>query len=86
MLKSGPWVEKGNPTGFLDSENGELFDWWGKEQAEERFERMTRKEWRGVAEFLLGSTIQLLQCPGEKLNLIQAILGKDGSEGFEGGD
>jgi len=28
---SGPWVEKGNPVGFLDSEDEELIDRWAVE-------------------------------------------------------
>jgi len=28
-INSGPWLSKGNPTGFLGSEDEEIMDQWG---------------------------------------------------------
>ena len=53
VLRSGPWVGKGNPTGFLDSEDEEMFDQWEKEHREKSYAEMSREEWKKVAEFFL---------------------------------
>ena len=42
--RSGPWVEKGNPTGFLDSEDEEMFDQWENEETEKLWKGMTGED------------------------------------------
>ena len=79
VLRSGPWVEKGNPTGFLDSEDEELLEQWSEEHREDRFKRMTHEEWEGVAKFLINHAEPFAEQIGGALGMVQAILGEDGS-------
>lgn len=80
----GPWVGKGNPVGFLDSEDEELIDELGREQKKERFNSMNREEWKTVALFLLGHMVSLVGGRGKPEGIdfvyVQAILGEDGSD------
>jgi len=57
---SGPWVSKGNPTEFLDSESGEILDRWGNDWMVRRRRRMTEHEWKNIADFLLAHTVSFV--------------------------
>jgi len=78
---SGPLVKKGNPNGFLDSEDEELIDRWAVEQESERYKSMSCKEWKMVGLFLLKHFTRLVNGdgapPGTDYKNVQAILGKD---------
>ncbi|KAF8432318.1 hypothetical protein BGX38DRAFT_1276808 [Terfezia claveryi] len=54
LVGIGPWVGKGNPVGFLDTENKELIDKWGREQRTERFQWTCEngKQWGVLARTL----------------------------------
>jgi len=83
-------VKKGNPIGFLDSEDEELIDRWAVEQERERYKSMSRQEWKTVGLFLLKHFTRLVNGDGAPLGThyenVQAILGEDGSVNFEGRD
>jgi len=87
----GPWVSKGNPAGFLDSEDEEIVDQMGHNWRLRRMSRMTGDEWEEVARFLLTYTVnivnsELVETDGDMkiLDLILRILGEDGSVDGEG--
>jgi len=85
---SGPWVKKGNPIGFLDSEDEELIDGWAVEQEKERYRTMSRQEWKTVGLFLLKHFTRLVNGDGAPAGTdyenVLAILGEEGSEEFGG--
>jgi len=87
---SGPWVKKGNPVGFLDSEDEELIDAMMAETEKERYRTMSHQEWKTVGLFLLKHFTRLVNGdgapPGTDYENVQAILGEDGSVDFEGRD
>ncbi|KAF8421450.1 hypothetical protein EV426DRAFT_200406 [Tirmania nivea] len=89
----GPWEAKGNPAGYLDSEDEEMLDEWSRENESEVFHKMGVQNWKIVAIFLLEHVVRLVEGvgleeapPGTGLAYVQAILGKDGSVAFEGRD
>lgn len=59
-IDSGPWVVRGNPMGFLKSENEKVIDGWSLDFRESRFMEMTKGEWVDVARFLLLLTAPLV--------------------------
>jgi len=83
-------VKKGNPIGFLDSEDEELIDRWAVEQERERYKSMSHQEWKTVGLFLLKYFTRLVNrdraLVGTHYKNVQAILGEDGSVDFEGRD
>ncbi|KAF8419562.1 hypothetical protein EV426DRAFT_615153, partial [Tirmania nivea] len=87
----GPWEAKGNPAGYLDSEDEEMLDEWGRRNESEVFCKMGVQDWKTVAIFLLEHVVRLVEgvgleeaSPGTGLSYVQAILGEDGSVVFEG--
>jgi len=83
----GPWVKKGNPVGFLDSEDEKLIDTMMAETEKERYRTMSRQEWKTVGLFLLKHFTRLVNRDGAPLGTdygnVQAILGEDGLVDFE---
>jgi len=83
-------VKKGNPIGFLDSEDEELIDRWAVEQERERYKSMSCQEWKTVGLILLKHFTRLVNGdrapPGTHYENVQAILGEDGSVDFGGRD
>jgi len=83
-------VKKGNPIGFLDSEDEELIDRWAVEQERERYKSMSRQEWKTVGLFWLKHFTRLVNGDGASLGTdyenVQAILGEYGSVDFRGRD
>ncbi|KAF8417689.1 hypothetical protein EV426DRAFT_681950 [Tirmania nivea] len=77
----GPWVGKGNPIGFHDSEVEELIDGWVREQRAEKFKSMDLWEWKTLALYLLGHMVSLVG--GERAPEGTQL---DGSVEFEGRD
>ena len=59
-IDNGPWVSKGNPIGFLDSEDEEVVDQMGHDWRLRRMSRMTAGEWENVARFLLTHTVNFV--------------------------
>jgi len=53
-------VSKGNPIGFLDSEDEEILDQWGHDWRVRRVGRMTGDEWEDIGRFLLTHTVNPL--------------------------
>jgi len=84
----GPWVKKGNPIGFLDSEDEELIDAMAVEQEKEKYKSMSCQEWKMVGLFLLKHFTRLVngdRAPaGTDYENVLAILGEDGSVDFDG--
>ncbi|KAF8430250.1 hypothetical protein EV426DRAFT_580628, partial [Tirmania nivea] len=79
-LGIGPWEAKGNPVGYLDCEDEEMFDEWSREDELKVFCKMGH-----VVRLVEGVGLEEAP-PGTGLIYVQAILGKDGSVAFEGRD
>jgi len=84
-------VSKGNPIGFLDSEDEEVVDKMGHDWRLRRTGRMTGDEWEEVARFLLMHMVDFVDSElvetdedMKKFDLILSILGEDGSVDGEG--
>jgi len=87
----GPWVAKGNPTGFLDSEDEAVVDQWGHDWRERRVKAVKGWEWRIVAEILLTNMVKFVESElfetdeaMKRFDLMLRILGVDGSVDGEG--
>ena len=88
----GPWVAKGNPTGFLDSEDEAVLDQWDLDWRERMLKTMTRLGRRMVAEFLLMFTVNFVESElletddvvKKRFDLMMRILDEDGSVNSEG--
>jgi len=87
----GPWVAKGNPTGFLDSDDEAILDKCGLEWKERREEAMKRWEWKFVTKIVLKCTVNLVDSElvetedsMKEFDLMIRILGEDGSTDDEG--
>lgn len=50
IIKSGVWVSKGNPTGYVDSYDGVIVDQMGRDWMERRMKWMTADDWKGVTQ------------------------------------
>jgi len=53
VFRSGPLVEKGNPTGYLDSADEELFDQWEDDEEEKFYRGLKKDDWRAIGQFCL---------------------------------
>jgi len=87
----GPWVAKGNPTGFLDSDDEAILDQCGHDWKERREKAMKMWEWKFVAKMLLKFTVNLVESElvetedsMKEFDLMIRILGEDGSTEGEG--
>jgi len=87
----GPWVSKGNPTGFLYSDDEELLNKAGRSWMRNRMSKLTVDEWEEVARFLLIHTVDLVSSElvesdpeMQQFDLVVRILGEDGSVDGEG--
>jgi len=69
----GPWVAKGNPPDFLDSENEEVLDSFAVRQARKVKDTLGKDFWRSAAEFMLE---QLVYFTKEKLVETEAEMKK----------
>jgi hypothetical protein len=61
-FKSGPWVEKGNPAGYLDTEDERELEEEGLEEVERKQDGLSGTEWREAAEFLLFQVGVFMEC------------------------
>src|SRR5437879_3975796 len=52
-VKSGPWVGKGNPAGFLDSEDERELEENAEREARRRRSKFSGTEFKDIASFLL---------------------------------
>ena len=93
QIFSGPWVSKGNPTGFLDCDDEEVVDQMGRDWWERRMRKMMAGEWEDVAGFLLTHAAvfvdsELVESEQSlpEFDLILRILGEDGSVDWEDRD
>jgi len=57
----GPWVAKGNPPGFLDSEDEAVLDAAAMWEAKFVMNAFTEHDWRNIAEFLLGLMVDFTE-------------------------
>ena len=73
-----------NSTGYLDSEDDALFDQWEDDEEEKFFRGLEKDDWRAIGQFCLFLLSAFLNEPMKEFRMAQAILGMDGSEGFEG--
>jgi len=87
----GPWVAKGNLTGFLDSDDEAILDQCGHDWKERRENAMKLWEWKFVAKMLLKFTVNLVESElvetedsMKEFDLMIRILGEDGSTEGEG--
>jgi len=80
----GPWVAKGNPPGFLDSEDEadlEEAAWYELKRRKDYY--TSPGQWREIGEFLLHQTGYLVgvKYPGDEIYLMDEMLGEfDGEE------
>jgi len=79
-------VAKGNPTGFLDSDDKAILDQIGRDERERRLKAMKKWEWQFVAQILLKCTVHFVESElveteddMKEYDLIIRILGEDGS-------
>ena len=87
----GPWVAKGNPPGFLDSEDEEVLDSLSVRIARRAKDALGRDLWRSAAEFLLEQMVNfteetLVETEPEmkSFDLLLKILGMNGGGEWEG--
>jgi len=91
QIFSGPWVSKGNPIGFLDSDDKEVVDQMGHDWRERRLKAIKVWEWKFIAQILLKCTVSFVESElveteddMKEFDLMIRILGKDGSMENEG--
>ena len=84
-------MAKGNPTGFLDSDDEGIVDEMGRRWMRHRMNRLTADEWEEIARFLLTHTAEFVapELLGshpemQQFDLVIRILGEDGSVDGEG--
>ncbi|KAF8456178.1 hypothetical protein BGX38DRAFT_1266492 [Terfezia claveryi] len=86
----GQWVVKGNPMGFLDTDDEAEIDGWGREERKRRFNSMNLDEWKTIGLFLLKHIVNLVggegAPEGTDFRFVEAILREDGSVEFKGRD
>jgi len=87
----GPWVAKGNPTGFLDSDDEAILDQCGHDWKERREKAMKMWEWKFAAKILLKFTVNLMDSElvetedsMKEFDLMIRILGEDRSTDGDG--
>jgi len=87
----GPWVAKGNPPGFLDSEDEEILDSIAVKRAKMVENALGREFWRSAADFLLEQMVHfteevLVETEPEmkKHDLLLRVLGMHGEGMWKG--
>jgi len=86
----GLWVVKGNPPGFLDSEDEEVLDSFAVRQAKKVKDALGKDFWRSTAKFMLEQLVyfteeKLVETEAEmkKYDLLLCILGIQGQGMWE---